>query len=818
MIAIFIELLMNLALLVAMSVISSFIRRHWERGMLGSLLQGVLFGGAAVLAMLHPLVLAPGLIFDGRSVMLSVCALFFGFWAAAVATGITVTCRLIQGGMGALTGTLVILASILLGLLFHFRWIRRGRIPSGKTLLLLGVLVHVAMLLLMFTLPGGAGAGVISRIGIPVIVIYPLVTLLIGEMLAGHIASKQTLEKLRQTEETLSLFIRHSPIHVYIKEVTATESRVLQASDNFSDMIGISGQDMIGKTMGELFPAEFASKMSADDWSVVSQGQVLRLDENLNDRHYATIKFPVRIGERSLLAGYTIDITDRIRAEEMLAEKEVRLRTLVNSIPDLVWLMDEKGVYLLCNPMFERFFGAPEASIVGKTDYDFVSRELADGFRHNDRLAMEMGRPVRNEETIPFADDGHIAFVETTKTPMRDASGRLIGVLGIAHDISERKRLEEERRLLELQLLHAQRMESIGHLAGGVAHDMNNVLGAILGLASASLEVQPDGSPVRGVFETIVKASDRGGKMVRRLLGFTRQSLAEEKELNLNVVLGEEVGLLERTTLAKVRLEMDLASDLRPIRGDANALAHVFMNLCVNSVDAMPGGGTITLRTRNLESDWIEVQVEDSGQGMVKEVLEKAMDPFFTTKPQGQGTGLGLALVYSTVKAHKGQIEIQSEPGRGTRVILRFPARDVPAPDAGSESESLVLTQLRPMRVLLVDDDDLVRSSLQEMLSVIGHEVVIASSGEQALDIVQGGVRPDAVILDMNMPGLGGLGTLPPLRLLMPHVPVLLATGRADQSALDLIEAYPGVTLLQKPFGMNDLRKLLERIAAGFDS
>jgi len=167
------------------------------------------------------------------------------------------------------------------------------------------------------------------------------------------------------------------------------------------------------------------------------------------------------------------------------------------------------------------------------------------------------------------------------------------------------------------------------------------VLGAILGLASAHIENQPAGSTAHRAFGTIIKAAERGGKVVKGMLNFARQSPAEDREIDVNAVLREEVRLLERTTLSKVRLEMDLAPDLRAIRGDASALTHAFMNLCVNAVDALPENGTLALRTRNVDKDWIEVQVEDSGTGMGKEVLERALDPFFTTKEQGKGTGLG---------------------------------------------------------------------------------------------------------------------------------------------------------------------------------
>ena len=365
------------------------------------------------------------------------------------------------------------------------------------------------------------------------------------------------------------------------------------------------------------------------------------------------------------------------------------------------------------------------------------------------------------------------------------------------------------RRRVEAQLQQAQKMKSLGSLAGGIAHDMNNVLGAILGLASANLGTQPMGSPAHQAFETIIRAAERGGNTVKSLLSFARQSPAEERELDLNAILREEVRLLEHTTLAKVHLALELASDLRPIRGDAGALTHAIMNLCVNAMDAMPQGGTLTLRTANLGPDRIEVQVADTGNGMAKGILDKALDPFFTTKEIGKGTGLGLALVDSAVRAHHGQLEIQSEPGQGTRVTIRFPACVPGTPAQALAAAPPAAPAQGSLRVLLVDDDELVQLSVQAILEVLGHSVTTAASGEEALRHLEAGFRPEVVILDMNMPGLGGLGTLPRLRSLDPAVPILLATGRTDQTALDLVAAHPGVSLLAKPFGVSDLQKRL---------
>jgi len=381
-------------------------------------------------------------------------------------------------------------------------------------------------------------------------------------------------------------------------------------------------------------------------------------------------------------------------------------------------------------------------------------------------------------------------------------------------ELTEAKATLEQRvkeRTAELQASHsqlvqAQKMESLGFLAGGVAHDMNNVLGAILTLASVNLEVQEADSATHRAFETIVKAAERGTNVVKGLLSFARAGVVENRLLNLNDVVCEEIKLLERTTLVKVRFELDLDPALWPMKGDAGSFAQVFMNLCINAMDAMPENGTLVLRTRNLPEHRIEAVVEDNGSGMTREVLDRALDPFFTTKGVGKGTGLGLSMVYSTVKAHHGQLELQSEPGRGTRVRMTFPAcaPAASAPVAGAEPRAAAAGPV--LDVLLVEDDEFMMSTLQNVLEYLGHTFTAAACGEEALARLEEGYRPDVVILDMNMPGLGGAGTLPRLRALCPGIPVLLATGRTDQAALDLIAAYDQVTLMAKPFGIEELR------------
>ena len=403
--------------------------------------------------------------------------------------------------------------------------------------------------------------------------------------------------------------------------------------------------------------------------------------------------------------------------------------------------------------------------------------------------------------------DGAQILVDQSVGCVRNPDGSLNYLLVLMEDVTEHRRSEEERLRLEHQLQNAQKLESLGSLAGGVAHDMNNVLAAILGLATANLPHAEEGSQAQQAFETIAKAAERGGQMVKSLLSLARQSPTEEAVLDLNILLQEEVQLLARTTLSRIQLRLDLAEGLWPIRGDASALTNAFMNLCVNAVDAMPEGGTLAIRSRNLEPGQVEVTLEDSGSGMPKEVLAKALDPFFTTKDLGKGTGLGLSLVYSTVKAHRGQLDLHSVPGEGTRITLRFPRCHAEATVSEAKGDLLLEHLPGVLRVLLVDDDELVQNSTQAMLEMLGHGVSPVFGGEEALARVEEGLRPDLIVLDMNMPGLSGAETLVRLRQMLPTTPVLLATGRVDQAALDLLEAHANVRLLAKPYGLRDLRQ-----------
>jgi len=504
--------------------------------------------------------------------------------------------------------------------------------------------------------------------------------------------------------------------------------------------------------------------------------------------------------------GHCLDISEQRRTLDALRESEEKFRVLVETSQELIWRCDREGRFTYLNPAWEMTHGYRVADMLGRRFSDFQSVAAAAQDAREYAARMD-GGAFRNYETTHLTRDGQEISLVFNAVPTLDPEGTPTGMQGTATDITHRKRAEEQARQQEAQDVQSQKLESLGVLAGGVAHDMNNVLAAILGLASATLPSQPKGSLAHLALDTISKAAVRGGKMVKALLNFARTSPIDTQEVDMNELLREEVRLLIHSTLTKVRLELDLAADLRPIQGDAAALTHAIMNLCVNAVEAMPENGNLTLRTRNVDNQWIEVCVEDSGCGMPRETLARALDPFYTTK--GGGNGLGLSLVHSSVKAHRGQLELLSEPGLGTCVRMRFPACEPTARAAEPTPGAQASSPRKALHVLIVDDDDMTQLALQTILTTLEHTHATVACGEEALALLQTGFAPDLVILDMNMPGLGGTGTLPRLRALHPDLPVLLVTGRADQAAINLAAAHPRVTLVAKPFSLEELQQYL---------
>lgn len=502
---------------------------------------------------------------------------------------------------------------------------------------------------------------------------------------------------------------------------------------------------------------------------------------------------------------YPGGIPETRRMEQVLRETEKRFARVFQLVPVAVVVTDmATGRLLAVNHAFHRMYGYEEGEVQGRTTGDLAI--WADG---EDRARvidlLRRGESVRDFEALGRRKDGSKFWVAFSIDHV-ELDGKQC-LLGAGVDITERRCADEERRALEARTLRAERMQSLGNLAGGIAHDMNNVLGAILGLACVTRQDVAQGR-LQESLDAIVRACLLGRDTVRILLDFSRHHLGEEGLVDLNALVTEVMGLLEHTILQRVRLDLALLPRLPPILGDVSALSHALMNLCVNAVDSMPQGGTLRVRTRDLGDGHVSLEVLDTGCGMEADVLDRALEPYFTTKPQGKGTGLGLPQVYGTVKAHGAEMDIDSAPGRGTRVVLRFPVHHGNhGPLRATEPEAIRAG--RPMRVLLVDDDEILRFALRIQLAHLGHTVIVVSETGEALESLDRGLEVDVVVLDVNVPVLGGGCALPALREARCGLPVLVISSQADAQADAAVAPHAPVIVLGKPFTLAELEERL---------
>ncbi|WP_243286872.1 PAS domain-containing hybrid sensor histidine kinase/response regulator [Geothrix terrae] len=613
---------------------------------------------------------------------------------------------------------------------------------------------------------------------------------------------KRTELALRESQGRLQMLIDHAPAALAMFD---REMRYLAVSRRWLSDFHLGDQAILGRSHYDIFPEIPEAWREAHRRGLA--GEVMQSEEDRFVRQDGTVYWrrwelrPWHAGDGTVggIVIFSEDITGRVEAIQALRESEQRFRLALRNAPVSVAVQDRDLRYVWA---YNHRTARPE-DVVGRRDADLFSPDQAARLDELKRKVLEEGAEIHQQMWLDRP--GRRLFLDFYCEPMRDAEGRITGVGTATVDLTPVREAEEERRRLEAEVAHGQKLESLGALAGGVSHDMNNVLAAIMAVASMLKEKRQDDADLVKSMDTLLHAAGRGRDLVKGLTDFARKDLPEPQPLELNELVRKEAALLQRTTLQKVEVELALAEGLPLVMGDPSAISNALMNLCVNALDAMPEGGRLRLATRSGAAGMVELAVEDSGHGMPPEVLGRALEPFFTTKPAGKGTGLGLALVYGVMKAHGGRVDLRSAPGQGTEITLSFPAYRADLPfDAG-----IALAEeagVRRLRILLVDDDELVRGTVPVMLEALGHEVLAAAGGPQALERLEAGYTPDLVILDLSMPGMDGEETLRRLRLLRPDLPVLLATGYRDERGDRILEQGAHVGLILKPFTLMDLK------------
>ena len=661
------------------------------------------------------------------------------------------------------------------------------------------------------------------------------VLMLLGVLLIPRVFDDlvHTAAALRESEERFRALFEMSPDGLLVMDPETMLP--LQFNDAACQQLGYSREEFAELRMPDHEAGETPAQAQRDIADVLA-GQRGDFDQrhrtktgDIRDVHVTAQLLPLA-GQNTLYFIYR-DITTRKQAQAALAASEARHRTLLDTLPQKIVCKDRNSVYLYVNRAYAGDLGTSPEEVVGRTDYDFHPRELADKYRADDQRTMESGEVEEFEEN--YIRDGQELVVHTVKTPVTDEQGNTHGILGIFWDVSEQRRLEQRTR-------QASRLEAIGSLAGGVAHDFNNLLTAILGYSELTLAGLSEDDPVRRNAQEIRKAANRAASLTHQLLAFSRKQVLEPKVTDLNVLVRDAEKMLRRIIGEDIELVTNLEPSLGRLKADPGQLTQVIMNLAANARDAMPKGGKLSLATRNivLEEGWfrehgvarvdddgdtgdagntgpyVSLSVSDTGIGMDRDTLARIFEPFFTTKSKDKGTGLGLATVYGIVKQSGGYIWAYSEPGQGTTFTIYLPRVDDPTqagppaplkPASGSET------------VLVVEDDHQVRSLARLALTDRGFTVLEASGGDQALRLCREHHGPIHLILtDVVMPGMSGPDVVEHIARSGLRSRALYMSGYTDDAIVHHGVLHEGTHFIHKPFSPADLvRKVREVLDDG---
>lgn len=673
--------------------------------------------------------------------------------------------------------------------------------------------------------------------------ITPAVTCELGELGAMHQYSQSLVDKLEGRSlqlEKQALALRASELRsrqvfnaandaMFLVSLDGRDrpDQLVDANEAALELLGYSREELLGRSVHELEATEEGGATIAALSDRLSREKRLVFERTLLSKGGRRIpvelsvrSFPAEAGQMAIAAAR--DITERRKAEEAQRRSAQQLRDILDSLFAFVGLLSLNGILLEVNRAPLEVGGVKREEVIGTyfpqaywwSYSPDVQAQLKDALARAGR-----GEFIRYDVAIRVAG-GREMIVDFALSPLREEDGRVRQLVATAVDITERKKLEQ-------QFLRAQRVEAIGTLASGVAHDLNNILAPML-MAASLIKDKLNSPRDQAVARIIETGAQRGAAVIRQLLTFSRGSEGPRGAVQVRHLINDMVHLAQETFPRNIDVERNAPSDLWPVKADATQLHQVLMNLCVNARDAMPQGGKLSVSADNIRlteatarlnpmakpGPHVVVSVADTGEGIPQDIIDRIFDPFFTTKPVGKGTGLGLSTVLAIARNHGGFVTVYSEPGRGTVFKVYLPA------DEGAVAETSDLQPTVPRgngeQLLFVDDEEPLREAAQQVLEEHGYCVLTATNGEEGVRLfVQHRETVRLVITDMMMPVMDGLDMIRSLRIADARIPIIATSGLDEVSRRDELSALAVTDILVKPCESTHLLRTIHRLICG---
>ncbi len=636
-----------------------------------------------------------------------------------------------------------------------------------------------------------------------------------GELLARIKVGRRLVEQ----QALMQCLIDSIPDPIYVKD---SQGVYLGCNPAYAKFVGKRCDQIFAREGIEVLPSDQAQKSHEQDLQVMVSGKPMESDgwvtnaDGLSVFHN-TIKIPYlesSAGSTGMI-GISRDLTRHVELEQELK----RLAVVVEQSSEAIIITDVDTKILYVNAAFEQGSGYCWNDVIGETPSFLKSGT------HNVQFFEELSKTISagkswSGEFTNRRKDGTLYVDESVIYPIRNELGEVINYVSISRDITKEMAIEKHLR-------QQQKMNAIGELAGGVSHDFNNILTAILGYVALCMNLVEEDSAVYGYLKEVVKAGDRAAQLVRQILTFSRQEEQEFQSLELQQIIEDSLGLVQTTMRKSIVVEKDIDPACGAILGDTTQLHQVILNLCTNAVHALgkEHSGTLSVALRQVDvfddifldetldlisGGYACVKVSDTGCGMPPDVVERIFEPYFTTKKKGEGTGFGLSIVHGVVRKHRGVIKVVSEEGQGTTFSLYFPL--LKAPLGKKEVLGAPSVPCDQGKILFVDDDKAVLNMGRKILESMGYSVVTASSGEQAFDLFQQDVDGfDALVVDYAMPGMNGYELIQAVQKIRKKVPAILCSGYRERVKGENLNALDRATFMAKPIDWGELSRIIQQ-------
>lgn len=833
-------LLQNVALLVALLVIYQLISRRWQNKRIWSkILSGLLFGVVCMVSMVTPFVFTEGIVIDGRSIILAVAGFFGGPVVAALSVLVSAPFRLMMGGAGAQTGVYVISASAAIGVIFYYLRKHYGWVTQTWALWVFGLLVHAVMIAFLWQIPDSMGQAVVRMTGPTVIILFPLATLLVCRIFLDSESRIETENRLFESEE------RHRTTLLSIGDAVISTDRagnVVLMNEHAELLTGWTQSEAAGRPLEEvfnIFSEDTGETMENPIKEVFREGRIVGLANHTlllardgTKRPIADSAAPIFDAEANLTGAVLVfrDQSAEREAQQALEQSERRLATLMSHVPGMIYrCKNESGRPLEfvsdgCKELtgfdpgsLTRQGSAKFADIIHAEDRQRVEVEIAGALGKNSDYSVSYRiHPAK----------GEVKWVEDHGRLIRDGSDGTEYLEGLILDISERIKAEMEKKGMEEHLLQAQKMEAVGRLAGGVAHDFNNMLTVINGHTELALQSPQATGVLRDYLKAILHAGARSADLTRQLLTYARRQTICPEALDLNQTVGSMLSMLRRLIGENIEIDWQPEAHSATVLIDPAQLDQIIVNLVLNARDAISSSGNIKLATRDFQltedtpkpvegmpaGNYAVISVSDDGCGMDEDTLQHIFEPFFTTKSKGHGTGLGLATVFGCVTQSMGFIEVSSKPGKGSVFTLYLPQHTANDDMSAAPDQTDMALPSTGAKILLVEDEEGILRLSELMLSRLGYNVVCANSPHAALKLAEeADTAFDLLITDVIMPKMNGHELWQILNSKTPVKCLYVSGYTADILNPEKFLEKP-VHFLQKPFTMNDLAQKVSEI------